>query len=230
MTAKQWRQPGERRRRGKGAEAARHHHGCIKRRQSLDRIPDRESLEGGHQAGAYAEADRRAGQREFGETGPECKPCAAGCCDQQQYRLDASWPIAVQQDAERQLEGAEGKQVGGGQQAQLCRRNTELAREFGCDDGVDIPQQVGKEITCGERQEEPQSEVSWLNGRTPRSSGADCIPAPAACLRMPRPASSASARLDYRPKLRRSCRVDAPPARVTLLPAATSGQEQPPYH
>jgi len=60
MTAKQWRQQGERRRRGKRAEAARHHHGCIQRRQSLDRIPDREGLEGGHQAGAYAEADRRA--------------------------------------------------------------------------------------------------------------------------------------------------------------------------
>jgi hypothetical protein len=83
----------------------------------------------------------------------------AGGGDQQQRGFDPARAVAVQGEAERQLHGAEGEQVGAGQEAEVGGRDAEFARQFRRDHGIDVAQEVGKVIARGEGQEDAQPEV-----------------------------------------------------------------------
>src|SRR5664279_5998010 len=72
-------------------------------------------------------------------------------------------------------------------------RHAQLARQFGRDDGIDVAQEVGKEIACGEGKENTQPEihvslsVGLLRSHSTRcfSLSVHCASSPLACASRP---------------------------------------------
>ncbi len=102
---------------------------------------------------------KRPRDRQFGQRGAGGEQRAAGGGDQQQHGFDAARAVAVERQTERQLHGAEGQQVGAGQEAQVGGGDAQFARQFRRDDGIDVAQEVGKVIARGEGQEDAQPEI-----------------------------------------------------------------------
>src|SRR5207244_3573571 len=75
---------------------------------------------------------------------------------------------AVEQQAERNLEQAEGKEVDAGQEAELGRGQAELVRERRPEHGVDRAEHVGKVIPRQERQDYPEDDQRVGASRPPR--------------------------------------------------------------
>ena len=66
--------------------------------------------------------------------------------DQQQRALHPARPVAIEQDAEGELEKTEAQEVDRGQQAQTCRSESELQGDRRADDRVDGTVEIGEEV------------------------------------------------------------------------------------
>ena len=106
------------RRRSQRAQAAGSHHPAGQRRLPLGREPQGEGLEGGHQAGRYAEADQGAADGQAAQCVGQGQRWHAGPAISNNPDFHAARAVAVEQHAERQLGCAKSQEIGAGQQAQ----------------------------------------------------------------------------------------------------------------
>jgi hypothetical protein len=115
-----------------------------------------ERLQRRHQAGAYAESDHRACDRQRRQRFRRREQQRATRGDGQQRGLDAARPIAVQQHADGNLRRAEREEIGAGQESQRRRVERHVAHQLRRDDSVDRAEQVGKQVARGEREVDAQ--------------------------------------------------------------------------
>ena len=132
-----------RHRRRQRTETAERHHDAVDQRQPRLRPPRRDGLERRHQASRNAQSDTAAGEDEKREILTDGEQRAAERRDQQQARLHAARPVAVQQDAERNLKGGEGDEVDAGEKPQIRRREADFRRKLRRDDGIHRAVEIG---------------------------------------------------------------------------------------
>ena len=140
------------------AEAARHHVEARDQAPALGRIPQRDRLDGGHQAAGEAEANQHARHDQLAEREAEAKQRRAGRRHRQQHDLHAARPVAVEHDAQHRLAAGEEQEEGRGEQPEIARGDADVALEIGEDHGVHAAEDVGEEIGERERQEDPQEQ------------------------------------------------------------------------
>jgi len=102
---------------GQRAEAAGRHLKPVDQRNAVRREPHDIGLEGGHQAGRGAEADQGPADDQGVERLGQGEDQRAQSGDDEKGGLRAPGAEAVEQDAERQLEGGESEEVGAGQES-----------------------------------------------------------------------------------------------------------------
>jgi hypothetical protein len=85
--------------------------------------------------------------------GAAANPAQPAAANQQQSCLHPARAEAVQQHAQRQLEGGEGQQVGGREEPEFRRTDGKLAHKVWCHHGIHGAQQVGQKIGAGEGEE-----------------------------------------------------------------------------
>src|SRR5207248_11334797 len=93
---------------------------------------------------------------------------AANGGEYQQEAIDAARPEAIEQQAERDLEQAEGKEVHAGQEAELACVQAEFARERRPEQGVYRAEHVGEVVPRQERQDYLEDDQLFGASRPPR--------------------------------------------------------------
>ena len=141
----------DRGRRRQRAETAEGGGDVVDQRQAVARPPFGVGLERGHQAGGHAEPDQASREAQHPERladGEQRRPKRG---EHQQHRLNARRAVAVEQQAERNLEGGEGDEIDAGHEAEIGRAQPDLGDQGLRDHRVDDPEQVGEVIAEPER-------------------------------------------------------------------------------
>ena len=157
--AHQRQRPLDRQGRRHRAGAARHHVEAGDESPLPRRVPHREDLDRRGEAAGEAEADQHARHDQLAERIAEPEQRRAERRHREQHDLHLARAVAVERDAQHRLHQREEQEEGRGQQAEVGRRDADVALEIREDDRVHAAENVRKEIRERERQEDPHEQL-----------------------------------------------------------------------